>query len=148
MNIDKNLIQDACLQKQTDLIESFRNRLETMESDAFDHDQSPSQSENRTAGKMDLLNAVGKELDFALREMEFLKNLDPSKVSEIVEPGAVVVTNKMTFYICVSIEKFEVEGKELFGMSFKAPLYAVMRGLAKGASFTFNETQYDILDVY
>ncbi|UQD55871.1 hypothetical protein [Flavobacterium sp. K5-23] len=148
MNIDKNLILEACLQKQNDLIESFTNRLENMESDAMDHDHSPSQSESRTAGKMELLNAIGKELEFAQREMEFLKNLDPSKVSDVVEPGAVVVTNKMTFYICVSIEKFEVEGNEFFGMSFKAPIYAVMRGLAKGTTFKYNETEYDILDIY
>ena len=148
MIIDKNLILEACLQKQNDLIESFRSRLETMESDAFEHDQTPSQSESRTAGKLELLNAVGKELEFAQREMEFLKNLDASKVNTIVEPGAVVVTNKMTFYICVSIERFEVEGKELFGISFKAPIYAVMRGLEKGNSFKYNETEYEILDVY
>ena len=148
MNIPKNLILEACLQKQNELIDGFSNRLETMESDAIDHDHSPSQTESRTAGKMELLNAVAKELDFAKREMEFLKNLDPSKVATIVEPGAVVVTNKRTIYICVSIEEFEVQGKEFFGMSFKAPLFIAMRGLSKGTSFKYNETEYDILDIY
>lgn len=148
MTIDKKLILEACLLKQNELIEGFRTRLETMEAEAIDHDHSPSQTESRTAGNMELLTAVGKELDFAQHEMEFLKNLDPSKVSAIVEPGAVVVTNKMTFYICVSIEKFEVQGNPFFGMSFKAPLYASMRGLAKGTSFKYNETHYDILDIY
>jgi hypothetical protein len=63
---------------------------------------------------MQLLNAIGKELEFAQREMEILKNLYPSKVSDVIEPAAAVVTNKLTFYICVSIEKFEVEGSVFF----------------------------------
>ena len=148
MNIPKKMILEACLQKQNDLIVGFTNRLEIMETDAVDHDHSPSQYESRTAGKMELINAIGNELTFAQREMEFLKSLDSSKVCDIVEPGAVVVTNKMTFYICVSIENFEVAGKDFFGMSYKAPLYAEMRGLKKESSFKYNETEYYILDIY
>ena len=148
MNIPKNLILDACLEKQNELIASFKSRLETMESDAFETNHSPSQTENRAAGKIDLLNAVGKELDFALREMDFLKNLNSEKENTIVEPGAVVETDKLTLYICVSIEKFEVEGQTLFGISTKAPIYAAMRGLEKGATFSFNETEYQIKAIY
>jgi hypothetical protein len=148
MNIPKKLILEACLHKQNDLIDGFTNRLEIMETDAVDYDHSPSQSESRTAGKMELINAIGNELTFAQREMEFLRSLDSSKVCDIVEPGAVVITNKMTFYICVSIENFEVAGKDFFGMSYKAPLYAEMRGLKKESSFKYNETEYYILDIY
>jgi hypothetical protein len=71
MNIPKKTIE-ACLQKkQNDLIDGFTTRLEIMESDAVDHDHSPSQTESRTAGKMELINAIGNELTFAQREMEF-----------------------------------------------------------------------------
>ncbi len=148
MMIRKNLILDACIEKQNELIDGFKNRLKTMESDAFEHNHTPSQSENQTAGKIELLNAMGNELDFALREMEFLKTLNADKQSTMVEPGAVVVTEKMTFYICVSIEEIEVEGKPFFGISTKAPIYANMRGLVKGDSFSFNETTYIIRNIY
>lgn len=148
MKIAKELIHDACIQKQNELIDGFTSRLRTMESATLEHDHSPSQTESRTAGTVELVNALGRELEFAQREMEFLKNLNPSKETDIVEPGAVVVTDKLTFYICVSIEKFEVNGKDFFGISYKAPIYASMRGLKKGTSFKYNETEYKILDVY
>ena len=148
MDISKKLILDACLKKQNDLIDNFTSRLESMESDAFEYDNSPSQTESRAAGKIELLNAVGKELDFAKREMEFLKTLDAEKENSIVEPGALVVTNKLTFYISVSIEEITVEGKSIFGISTKAPIYAVMRGLETGATFKFNETEYLINKIY
>lgn len=148
MNIPKNLIFDACMQKQNDLIETFQYRLNSMKSDSLEGDHSPSQTENHAAGTIELINAVGNELDFALREMKFLETLHPEKVNSIVEPGALVVTDKITLYICVSIEQIEVKGKAIFGISTKAPIYASMRGLASGSSFTFNETEYLIKDIY
>ncbi|WP_366183957.1 hypothetical protein [Flavobacterium ovatum] len=148
MNIPKTLILDTCVQKQNELIESFQNRLDSMKLDVFEANQSPSQTEDRAAGKVELLNAVGNELDFALREMEFLKTLNPEKESTIVEPGALVVTDKLTLYICVSIEQIEVQGHTVYGISTKAPIYAAMRGLKNGDKFSFNETEYQIKSIY
>lgn len=148
MNIPKNLIFEACVRKQDDLIASFKTRLEGMESDAFGQNQSASQTEDRSAGKIELMNAVGKELEFARREMDFLKTLNAEKENKIVEPGAVVVTDQLTLYICVSIEKIELQGQELLGISTKAPIYTEMRGLEKGKCFKFNETEYEIKDIY
>ncbi|WP_418263188.1 hypothetical protein [Flavobacterium faecale] len=148
MNIPKNLILEACIKKQNELIVGFQNRLEAMTADTFEIDQSPSQTDDRAAGKIELLNAVGNELDFALREMEFLKTLNPEKESTIVEPGALVVTDKLILYICVSIEQIEVQGEILYGISTKAPIYAAMRGLKNGDNFRFNETEYQIKAIY
>ena len=147
MDVSKKIILEACIEKQNHLIENFQTRLETMKSDVFEYDQSPSQTDNRAAGKIELLNAVGKELDFALREMEILQMINSDKESSIVEPGAIVVTDKMTFFICVSVEQIEVEGNSIFGISTKAPIYAAMRGLSKESDFQFNETSYRIKEV-
>jgi hypothetical protein len=148
MKIDKTHILAACLQKQEKLIHDFSSRLTAMVSEVNTHDHSASQTENRAATEIELINAIQNELDFALEEMEFLKNLDPKKKCETVVPGAVVVTNTTTFYICVSIERILVAGHEIVGMSVKAPLYAAMRGLKKGAAFQYNTTKYTILDIY
>ena len=146
--IDKKEILEACIDKQNELIASFTNRIGTMEDDVMDRNHSASQSDNRSPERIELMNALGLELDFAKREMEFLKNLDASKEYETIEPGAVVVTEKMTFYICVSIEEFEVDGSKLFGISTKPPLYLEMNGLKTGDSFSFNKQSYIIKDVY
>jgi hypothetical protein len=67
---------------KNDLIDGFTTRLEIMESDAVDHDHSPSQSESRTAGKMELINAIGNELTFAQRKWNS-KEFDSSKVCDM-----------------------------------------------------------------
>ena len=146
-NITKKMILDACLQKQEELVESFEGRVNMMKSDTYDQNQSASQSEDRTAGKVDLLNTYKTELVFARREMEYLKSLDASAKNAKVEPGALVLTERMNFFIGVSTEKIEVEGEKIFGISTSAPIYKSMEGLEKGAKFKFNETGYTIEDV-
>ena len=81
-------------------------------------------------------------------EMGILKSINPDQVNNKVEPGAVVVTNKRIFFIAVSVEKIEVDGQEIFGISTKAPIYSAMIDLKKGDQFEFNGVSYKIHDIY
>ncbi len=147
-NITKNNILQACLEKQEELIAGFERRVSETRTDAYSRQESASQSESRTPGKIELLAKFESELEFARMEMEYLKTLDTSGVNSIVQPGAVVVTNQRTFFIGVSSEKIEVDGSEVFGISTKAPIYGVMQGLAKGDTFEYNDTAYVIKNLY
>lgn len=146
--ITKTEILKACIEKQEELIESFKQRETEMQNDAFSQTESDSQSEDRQADKIDVLNALGNELTFAQQELFFLNSLNADTESTVVEPGAVVVTEEITFFIGVSSEKVEVSGEEFFGISTKAPIYANMKGLENGSKFQYNETKYMIKDIY
>ncbi len=146
--ISKAVIQDTCLQKQQELIDNYSSRVNEMTTDASSQDQSASQSEDRNAGDIEILSTIAGELEFVQREMAFLKSLNPDEVNTIVTPGAVVVTNERTFFIAVSSEKVEIDGKFIFGISTNAPIYSVMEGLKKGDAFEFNGTAYKIENIY
>ena len=146
--LDKTNILQACIQKQQELVDSFEERETEMRSDTYNQDGSDSQSEDRKAGKVEVLNALSNELVFAHEELLFLNSLNASKESTTIEPGAVVVTDQLTFFIGVSSEKVEVDGETFFGISTKAPIYANMVGLQKGDSFQYNETKYLIENIY
>lgn len=147
-NISKNQILDACLEKQEELIAGFERRVNETRIDAYARQESASQSENRTPGKIELLSKFETELEFAKLEMVYLKTLDPSGENTIVEPGSVVVTNQRIFFIGVSSEKIDIDGNEVFGISTKAPIYGVMQGLKNGDTFEYNDTKYEIKKVY
>lgn len=146
-NITKKMVLETCLEKQEELVESFEGRVNMMKSDTYDQDHSASQSEDRTAGKVDLLNTYKTELVFARREMAYLKSLDASAENSKVEPGALVLTDRMNFFIGVSSEKIKVAGEEVYGISTNAPIYQSMQGLEEGATFKFNDTEYKIEDI-
>lgn len=147
-NISKKLILYGCLQKQNELIENIEKRINALKADVFNYSQSTSQSENRAAGKIDLLNALENELIFAKTENKHLESIDPSKENASVESGAVVITNHLIFFIGISGEKIEIEGEVIQGISTKAPIYSFMHGLKKGNTFSYNEKAYEILNVY
>ena len=146
--IIKRLVIQAFIKKQHELIESFKQRESEMKKDIFSQNESASQSEDRRAGKFEVLKALGNGLVFAQQEMAFLNSLVETKESTLVEPGAVVVTDQLTFFIGISSEKTEINNETIFGISTKAPIYKGMEGLQKGNSFQFNETSYVIEDVY
>ncbi len=146
--VDKTRILQACVQKQHELIDNFKLQKAEMHNAAFSRNESASQSDNRRAGKLDLLNALGNELTFAQKELDYLNSLDITKEHTLVEPGAVVITNQLTFFIGVSSEKVEIDGDTIFGISTKAPIYKNMKDLQKGNSFNFNETNYLIEEIY
>lgn len=146
--IDKNWIVKACLENQNELIENFKKREAEINDAAFGNNESASQSEDRRAGKYELLKALGDELAFAQQELAYLNSLDISNECTIVEPGATVVTEQFVFFIGISSEKIEVDGVTVIGISTRAPIYANMRGLEKGKTFQFNDTTYVIEDIY
>ena len=148
MKIPKEAILKACIEKQEELVKSFDSRVTEMREDAYSQNQSASQSEDRTAGKVELLSTLEKELSFVQMEMGYLKSINPEKVNEKVEPGAVVVTNQRAFFIAVSTEKVSIDGQQVFGISTKAPIYSVMEGLKKDDKFSFNGIDYKIENVY
>ena len=147
-NIAKNQILEACKQKQQELIENFEKRVKDLKEDAFDDKESASQSEERNVSKVEMLRTFESELAFARTEMGILKSLDPSKEKTRIEQGAVVFTNKLAFFIGVSSEKIEVDGEMIYGISTQAPIYSAMDNLEKGAKFKYNNTEYEIENVY
>jgi hypothetical protein len=146
--ISKADILAACVKKQQALIDNFNQRIEDVNADAYAHSEPPSQSDGGSDSPEALLQVMMQELNFVQYEMGILRGIDPENGADHVERGAVVVTDKRIFFISVSSEEIEIGGNKVFGMSEKAPLYALMKGLKKGDSFQFNETKYTIEDIY
>ncbi len=144
----KEAILKICIEKQQELITHFTNRIEEAKAEVTSHPDSPSQSTEGSNSADEVLHVMEEELAFVKYEMGILKSLDPNHTSVHVEKGAVVSTDQRDFFIAVSSEEVVVDGKKIFGMSEKAPLYGQMKGLKTGDTFQFNETKYKILDIY
>lgn len=147
--ISKEAIFQACIQRQTNLINNFTTEVEELEGEMTNHDHIASQSDHNPAAEQQTMHHVMKtELDFLKYEMNLLKRIDYKIENTVVEPGAVVVTDKRVFYISVSIEEVTVGEDKVFGLSTEAPIYAQMRGKKAGDAFEMNGMAYQILDVY
>ncbi len=146
--IDKQEVLNICIQKQEEQVENFSSRVASIKSDINNKTYSASQSEDRKAGKTEMMRIYEKELNFSTADLDYLKELNATTENTKVEPGALVFTKQLVFYVAISTEKFEIEGDTVVGISARAPIYKAMLGLAKGESFKFNEAEYLIEELY
>jgi len=147
----KQKVLEAARQKQQDLINDFKSRINEIKNsevmvneDQLDYDQQGADD----AGN-EMIDQLADQLNFAVEEMNILNKMriDDEPLDEVAI-GAVVRTNISTFFPSVSIERFEVDGQPLFGLSEKAPLYQTMKGKKEGDSFEYNNQVYKVLEVY
>lgn len=149
--LKRNVI-DAAVAKQESIVSDFRQRIQELL--ANDGDVNEEKYDNHVqslkAQAMTEVNLLKSELELVGTELDDLRRQQgiDAPLSARVEPGAVVVTDKKTFFVSASIENFEVDGKKLFGISTKAPIYQKMKGRKRGNTFTHGSTKYVIKDIF
>ncbi|NVJ86353.1 MAG: hypothetical protein HWE15_08615 [Algoriphagus sp.] len=146
--LSKKSIIEACKQKQKQTIADFDQELKNIRENLTNHDESASQSQKGSSSDNEMIVRLEHELMFLKKELQTLDSIDPEKILERVNEGAVVETDQRIFFVSTSIEQFDVEGKSLFGISTKAPIFPVMQGKVEGDSFEYGGIRYFILDVY
>jgi transcription elongation GreA/GreB family factor len=147
----KKKVMVEAIKHQESIVSDFRQRIleirdgeQQPQDEPQEYDQQGQENESAL-----VINRLARELNFVIEELDFLKQMKTADnhFSE-VSLGAIVKTDKMTFFPSVSLEEFEVDGDKLFGISREAPIYKEMLGKKKGDSFSMNGQNYKILDVY
>lgn len=145
----KSKILEAGIARQLELIQSFEKRINELRKSGkhinetqYDAQQASFNDENN-----EIIDLLTGQLNFVVDEMNVMRTLT-DEVSEQIQMGSVVVTDRMKFFVSVSLEEFEVDGEKFFGISPKAPIYDKMRGLKSGDSFEMNGVKYVIKEVF
>lgn len=66
---------------------------------------------------------------------------------EKVEPGALVLTETLNFFIGITANMFDYEGKKYIGLNTEAPIYSALEGAKAGDVIEFNGQKYSIKEV-
>lgn len=143
---------DACIAKQQFLINDFRERINALtEPDGLGNEELyDSTDQSSSSQKVIEINTLNELLEFAKAELELLEIIKSTQQMERDRPslGAIIDTNRGTFFISTSLEQFAVGGSTFIGISTKSPLYSAMEEKKKGGSFYYKGTQYKIKDIY
>ena len=89
-----------------------------------------------------------KQLEKILDDIKLIKKADPNKISDKVEFGSVVITDKQKMFISVAIGKIDVEGVTYFAISTQVPVFKAMKDLKVGDTFTINNIQFTLKDIF
>ena len=97
----------------------------------------------------EISNKLAASLNEAVRNLTRLELIELNgDFSEKVEPESVVTTNQGIFFISVHTGSFEVDGKDVMGISPKSPIFLKMMDMKKGDSFRLRDIPYTIEDLF
>ena len=84
------------------------------------------------------------QLGEAQKLKQILLQLDPSKTSDTIQAGSLIVTNHGSFYISIPAGQFTLEGEIYFAISPASPIAQKLVGLRKGDRFSFNKKEFEV----
>lgn len=85
-----------------------------------------------------------KQLAEAQQILAELDQVNAEQGNKVAKKGALVTTNRATFFVGVGLGKVSVSGTDYFVISWQSPIAKQMLGKVVGDSFQMNGTEYVI----
>jgi hypothetical protein len=89
-----------------------------------------------------------KQLEKILDDIKLINKAESNRQSEKVEFGSVVITDKQKMFIAVALGKIQVENDFYYAISTQVPVFKAMKDLKVGDSFSINNNQFTIKDIF
>lgn len=90
---------------------------------------------------------LSHQLKEILNEQQTLKMIRPEHINQVVDKGALVITNHLKLYIAISAGRLIIEGKEFYAISINTPLGLALKEKKAGESVTFQNKTHEILQI-
>lgn len=150
MSINKEDLYYKCLDMVNERIDQYNEKMNDISGQNEENKFHPDFDQYGNKGEM--LTEYEKNavfLDRVRNMKETLANLDMDHRSEVVRPGSVVETKNAYYFIAVALGELELDsGSKVFAISTDAPLYKKLEGKKAGDSFSFNDEEVEIVEVW
>lgn len=148
LKMNKKEVLDKIIEEQQSVIENLKESVERY--------KTASDLEENSAADPDELSRQAEAKDMQLRFEQLLSEAEYN-LSEIedekeksrteAEAGSLIETDKICFFIGISVPKFELEGKDVISVSEEAPIAKEMEGKTAGDSFKMGDQELKILSI-
>lgn len=146
--MDKNIIKETMLSLEGAALQSAREKYLEYVADARLDRSEPIENDERAQAEIasDLSEALDDTLHDHTDKLEKLSQIDFGPKSAVAE-GAVVGLSGRYFVVAVSTSKFTCDGREVMGISTKAPIFEAIEGAKAGETVEFNGRKLVIEEV-
>lgn len=76
------------------------------------------------------------------KQLDQLAGIKPEEVLSRVQPGSLIITDRLPLYVAVSFGKVTINGQDVFVISAQAPLARILMGKQAGDQVQFNGAKY------
>ena len=134
-------IQKQDLKNLQQMLKTHHEAADLDEESTLDPEDFSQQNQN-----FESVDILTKRITRSKQLLDNFLNLPVDGISE-VEPGALVLTKSLNFYIGISAAQFRYEGKIYIGLNTDAPIYQALEGAKAGDTINFNGQEYEISEV-
>lgn len=139
MNV-KEQLHALCIAAVVKRIANAKSAIDTARESANDDTKSTAGDKHETGRAMAQLEQEksAQQLNEALDLKNSLEKIDPSFVSETVQVGSLVFTDKGRFFLSVPVGKLSLNGQDYFCITMASPIGGKIRNLKKNDGFEMN----------
>jgi len=145
----KSELLELCKNFVQDRIQNAENAMQNAQQSANSEEKSTAGDKHDTARAMAHLEQEksAKQLDEAVKLKRALSELLKAKSSGKIDFGSLVITNKGTYYIALSIGAVKLNAINYFIVSPTSPIAIAFKGLKAGDTATFNGNDFAVEEV-
>jgi hypothetical protein len=144
----KKKLYDRCLEILEERAETARKQMNEVQEDANEAEQEHDVFDGSRSELLRKRDIYAEQLQKAVDEIQILKKVSFDDITEQVEFGAVVITNKQKMFIALGLGKVAFDNDVYYVISKDVPIYKAMEGLKKGDEFEFNNMKFTIKDLF
>jgi transcription elongation GreA/GreB family factor len=146
--MDKNVIKETMLSHAGAALQSARNKYFDYVADARLDRSEPIENDEQAQAETasDLAEALDDALHDQTDKLDKLREIDFGAKSTVTE-GALVRLSGRYFVIAVSTSKFTCDGRDVMGISTRAPIFKAIEGARAGDTVEVNGRKLVIEDV-
>lgn len=138
MNELKESLVKRCLQQQQKVIDQLQNEIFEAQRQANEYGQPKDRYDAYRTKLMRQIELYAKQLDKAKVVVNTLQKIDPKKIIDQVEFGAMVITDKQKLFVSAGLGKIELEGDTWYAISPAVPIYNALKGKKANDKVEFN----------
>lgn len=144
----KKRLVTACIEDLEKNIEATRKRIAEIIQTANDYEGDHDIFDPFKEDMMKKKDLQVKQMEKHLEEIKLLHKVDTDKISDKVEFGSVVITDKQKMFISVALGKLSFENDSYHVISTQVPVFKAMQDKKKGDTFSINNNQFTIQDLF
>lgn len=146
--MDKNIIKETMLSLEGAALQSTREKYFDYVADARLDRSEPIENDEQAQAEIasDLSEALDDTVHDHIDKLDKLRKINFGSKSSVAE-GALVRLSGRYFVIAVSTSKFTCDGREVMGISTRAPIFEAIEGARAGETVEFNGRKLVIEEV-
>jgi len=145
--VKKNIIK-SCIELLERNIKTSKDRIQEIIQTANDYEGDHDMFDPFKEDMMKKKDLQVKQMNKFLEDLKLVKKVDPERISEKVEFGAVIITDKQKMFVSAALGKITVDNESVYAISTQVPVYNAMKDLKIGDTFSINNNSFTIKDVF